>query len=97
LLVSMRLHGLIFAASAQVPAIALCYDPKVEAFATRAGQPTITLSELTADELIRQADSLQRAGEKRIEELEEKARQLRSAAARNFELLDMLLQSLPVR
>jgi len=97
LLVSMRLHGLIFAASAQVPAIALSYDPKVEAFASRAGQPTIALSELTGDELIRQADSLRQAGGKQADELAEKAGQLRSAARRNFAVLDTLLQSLPAR
>jgi len=95
LLVSMRLHGLIFAASAQVPAMALSYDPKVEAFATRAGQPTIVLVELTPDELIRQTDRLWHTREEQAEELAEKAGQLRSAAGRNFAVLDTLLQLLP--
>jgi len=97
LLVSMRLHGLIFAASEQVPAIALSYDPKVKTFASRAGQPGIVLANLTADELIRQTDSLRQAGGKQAEKLEETARQLCSAAARNFAVLDTLLQSLPMR
>jgi len=95
LLVSMRLHGLIFAASAQVPAIALSYDPKVETFAARAGQPTIALTELTPERLIRQTDSLQHAGGKQADELVETATQLGGAAARNFEVLDALVQSLP--
>jgi len=97
LLVSMRLHGLIFAASVQVPAMALSYDPKVEAFATRADQPSVGLTELTSDELIRQTDSLRQAGGKQAEKLEEIARQLESAAGRNFAVLDTLLQSLPAR
>ncbi len=91
LLVSMRLHGLIFAASAQVPAIALSYDPKVEAFASHAGQSTIALGELTANRLIRH---WQTRGEQ-AGELVETATQLGSAAARNFEVLDALLRSLP--
>ncbi len=97
LLVSMRLHGLIFAASVEVPAIALSYDPKVETFASRAGQATIALANLTPDELIRQTDSLRQTGGRQAEKLEEKARQLESAAGCNFAVLDTLLQSLPGR
>jgi len=97
LLVSMRLHGLIFAASAQVPAIALSYDPKVEAFASRAGQPMITIAELTGDRLIQQVDRLWQVRGEQADELAETATQLGSAAARNFEVLDALVQSLPAR
>lgn len=36
--VSMRLHGLIFAASGDVPLVGICFDPKVEAFFDLVGE-----------------------------------------------------------
>jgi polysaccharide pyruvyl transferase CsaB len=44
---SMRLHGLIFAARCGVPSCGLSYDPKVAAFAAEAGLDTIDLGDLT--------------------------------------------------
>lgn len=52
LVVSMRLHGLIFAAARQVPAVGLSYDPKLDAFAAMAGQPVLSLAECTSQGLI---------------------------------------------
>ena len=41
LVIGMRLHALVLAAAAGVPAIAVSYDPKVDAFATRMGQAVV--------------------------------------------------------
>jgi polysaccharide pyruvyl transferase CsaB len=74
--VSMRLHGLIFAASQGVPIVGVSYDPKVTAFlAGLGGESCIGLEALTAGELIsemaaavRQADD-GAARRRRVEKL----------------------------
>lgn len=45
LVVGMRLHSLIFAALAGVPAVGLAYDPKVTSFMNEIGQPSLPLNE----------------------------------------------------
>lgn len=52
LVVSMRLHGLIFAACAGVPMVGINYDPKVSAFTQYSGLGvSVELDGLTAEEL----------------------------------------------
>lgn len=53
LVMGMRLHSLIFAVGAGVPAVALAYDPKVASFMTSLGldRNTLVLEEATAEKM----------------------------------------------
>ena len=97
LLISMRLHGLIFAAAAQLPAVAVAYDPKVAAFAARAHQPMIRLSDLSGDRLVREVQKLWESRAQQAARRRDAARSLRQAAADNFEILAEVVASLRCR
>ncbi len=94
LLISMRLHGLIFAAAAQVPAVALAYDPKVAAFAARARQPMIQLPDLSSDRLVREVQKLWETRTQQASRRRDAAQRLCQAAADNFDILADVLASL---
>lgn len=97
LLVSMRLHGLIFAAAAAVPALGISYDPKVAHFAQTAQQPTVSLDELSSPRLIQQLNQLWATREQQIARREQAAARLHQAAARNFDVLAELIEDLSRR
>jgi len=56
LVVSMRLHGLVFALRDGAPAMGVSYDPKVTAFCREAGFPCIDLEHVTEERLRALAD-----------------------------------------
>jgi polysaccharide pyruvyl transferase CsaB len=56
LVLSMRLHGLIFALNGQTPAVGVSYDPKVTAFCREVGFPQIAWESVTAQALCRLLD-----------------------------------------
>ena len=63
LILSMRLHGLVFALRDGIPAAGICYDPKVDAFCREAGFPCLPLEETDAaamEEIVDRAMHLDR-------------------------------------
>lgn len=90
---SMRLHALVFAAGHGVPLVGAVYDPKVSAFLDAAGQDLYTpLEELTADTLKAHLDAaVARAGDRALRE--DSVRKLRVLEGQNSiragELLDL--------
>lgn len=49
--IAMRLHAVVFAAAMHTPALALSYDPKVDAFCRQSGYPVLQLHEVTTERL----------------------------------------------
>ena len=86
--VTMRLHGLIFAAAQQVPALGLSYDPKVTAFAAQAGQKILPLEGATALNLRVAMTDLWEGREATAGARGEAARKLKAAAAVNVKVLE---------
>lgn len=90
--VSMRLHGLIFAAGQGVPLVGISYDPKVRAFLKYIGQePCMELREASADRLIEYIDdAYRRSGDKEARVLA--AEKLRETEKHNVEAAKRLLK-----
>lgn len=91
LVVTMRLHGLIFAASQAVPAVGISYDPKLDAFAARARRHVIRLEDCTADVLIEPAEQALDEAETGVDARRATARELRQAAEVSFRALAEVL------
>ena len=90
IVVSMRLHALIFAAGQGVPLVGAVYDPKVSAFLRYLGQELfLDLDALTEEKLTGLID---RAAEqsRHPEERRENARRLRIAENKNSESIQFL-------
>lgn len=88
LLVTMRLHGLIFAAAQTIPALGLAYDPKVYAFAQEAGQQVLPLDQVTGQRLRVMVEEAWDQREEGRSERAEALKRLRQLAELNFTVLD---------
>ena len=90
LVLSMRLHGLIFAAGSGVRFVGIAYDPKVKAFADYLGQGTCLLfQELTAQRLCDNIDAAIHSASAS----EDKVAKLKQLARKNAKLAYQLLSA----
>ncbi|MFA5104450.1 MAG: polysaccharide pyruvyl transferase CsaB [Candidatus Margulisiibacteriota bacterium] len=84
LVIGMRLHSLIFAASGSVPALGISYDPKVRAFCDDAGLPCID-PDFSSKSFLEKSGSLWTNRSEVSLQLKEKTKLLRCKALINFE------------
>ena len=88
--VSMRLHGLIFAAGQGVPLVGVSYDPKVEAFLDYIGQPQHLMLDRLESKSLWALTEQALSGDRQA--LLEHARALRGIEHRNLDCVRKLLE-----
>jgi len=92
LVISMRLHTLIYAAGNATPVVGIAYDPKVQGFLEYIGQSRyVDADNLSKDKLIEHVDYIMQNRGEIKEELMKKANELSSKAMKNAELAAELL------
>ena len=91
MVISTRLHGLMFAVCEGIPAVGVSYDPKVEAFCRLCGLPYVRIGAFTPEEMLTHIRSAweQRTSLAAAESV--KSEELARAAFRNAELVCELL------
>lgn len=90
LVIGMRLHSLIFAALAKVPAIGLAYDPKVSSFMAEVSLPCFDVENLVAAEVVLTAKELLDNREGVKQSLAFSLRKLQAKARLNFGMIELL-------
>lgn len=92
-IISMRLHTLIFAAVQRVPMIGLVYDPKVRSFLDAVGQPVAgDIDSLDVDELFNILQEMLDNYEEMVQTLDEQAVRLKEKAHINDQTVMQLLK-----
>ncbi len=93
IVVGMRLHALIIAASFAVPMAGLSYDPKVSDFLRSIGQPALEdLEKITAGQLTEEVEKVFNNGKTVRERLLHIREELRQKALRNSEIAVRLME-----
>ncbi len=91
--ISMRLHGLVFAAVERVPMIGLVYDPKVQSFLDSLQQAGVSnLDSLETDLFLQLFDQVMQDRERIIAGIEEKMQSLRELASQNDKIVMEMLE-----
>lgn len=86
LVIGMRLHSLIYAASRSIPLLGISYDPKIDHFLKRLdSEPVGTTTTLAAEQLAAGAERILQAPEEWIRSREAKIRELQEEARRPAE------------
>ena len=90
LVTAMRLHGLLYAACAGVPAVGISYDPKVSGFANYVGGCSIDFYSVTADVLKKRVDAaLDGSG---VEAMNERLESIKAKEKLNIAVAKRLLE-----
>ncbi len=92
LIVAMRLHSLIYAATQEVPIVGLSYDPKVEGILNSLGMTHMChVDNLKYDDLIENIDFVWERKEELMASLREQDKELKEKALSNVKMaLDLL-------
>jgi L-malate glycosyltransferase len=92
LILSMRLHGLIYGALKHVPIIGFNYDPKVEYYAKELDIPIVEdMQHIHVDKIMRLIETIEHNRESVISQMEVRVNELKQEAKRNREYLSELL------
>ena len=97
LVVSMRLHALIYAAVQNVPMLGIVYDPKIQFYLKALDMPCagdVREDALDVERMKAQADALMREREACVNALREKADGLRAKGYENDTLLGVLMRDI---
>lgn len=93
IIIAMRLHSLIYAATQEVPMVGLSYDPKVDGILKSLGMKDICNVEgLTIKDLIKSIDTVLENRESLKEKLREQDLELKDKALSNVEMALKLLE-----